>query len=168
MENKVKTYHANLLKKYVDRRVVSCITDCDVGVACLQYVGAAVVDVSGSGDSSMTNGNGVPDISLPPLLSQETSKRLMYPQLSTEQSKQVSDLLVEYHNVPSDLPGRTDCIEYKIRLTCMDTARSKPYPPPHHTRKVVAAEVDAMLNMGVIVPSVVSCFTHCTREEKGW
>ncbi|XP_071098994.1 uncharacterized protein [Haliotis cracherodii] len=43
--NKTKTYHANLLKKYIDREEIKDTTVCDVSIAHLMYASAGLVDV---------------------------------------------------------------------------------------------------------------------------
>ena len=58
-------------------------------------------------------------------------------------------LLEEY----TDIPGKTDLIEYDIRLTTEDPVRSKPYPVPHARKDTIQQEVEMMLRMGVIEES---------------
>ncbi|XP_071081291.1 uncharacterized protein [Haliotis cracherodii] len=96
----------------------------------------------------------MPEISSPNLEAKETYLDVdISSDLTSVQQAEVRALLEEYEDVLTDLPGRTNCIEYKIRLISSDPVRSRPYPLPHHMREVVASEVQSMLDLGVIEPS---------------
>ncbi|XP_046566272.1 uncharacterized protein LOC124274942, partial [Haliotis rubra] len=86
-------------------------------------------------------------------MAEENKVRNTTHDLTPEQKQEVSELVSEYQDVLTDLPGRTDSIEYKIKLTSTEPISSKPYPLPHHMREVVAREVESMLRMDVIEPS---------------
>ncbi|XP_048255087.1 uncharacterized protein LOC125381692 [Haliotis rufescens] len=145
--NKTKTYHANLLKKYIDREEIKDTTVCDVSIAHLMYASAGLVDVKAEEVSML-------DIVSPALVSKETYEDVdMFKDLTEEQQIEVRELVSEFRDVLSDLPGKVDCMQYKIKLTCNEPIRSKPYPLPHHMRDVVAKEIQSMLDMGVIEPS---------------
>ncbi|XP_067676459.1 uncharacterized protein [Haliotis asinina] len=151
--DKLKTYHANLLKKYVDREIAVNTMMCDVSIASLQYVGAGLVDVQEPMDE-VSSGSEQLDVMTIPLTAKETYLDVdISPDLTPEQKQDVRELAAEYQDVLTDLPGRTDSIEYKIKLTSTEPIRSKPYPLPHHMREVVAREVESMLSMDVIEPS---------------
>ncbi|XP_067659772.1 uncharacterized protein [Haliotis asinina] len=151
--DKLKTYHANLLKKYVDREIAVNTMMCDVSIASLQYVGAGLVDVQEPMDE-VSSGSEQLDVMTIPLTAKETYLDVdISPDLTPEQKQDVRELVAEYQDVLTDLPGRTDSIEYKIKLTSTEPIRSKPYPLPHHMREVVAREVESMLSMDVIEPS---------------
>ncbi|XP_071082477.1 uncharacterized protein [Haliotis cracherodii] len=145
--NKTKTYHANLLKKYIDREEIKDTTVCDVSIAHLMYASAGLVDVKAEEVSML-------DIVSPALVSKETYQDVdISKDLTEEQQIEVRELVSEFRDVLSDLPGKVDCMQYKIKLTCNEPIRSKPYPLPHHMRDVVAKEIQSMLDMGVIEPS---------------
>ena len=59
----------------------------------------------------------------------------------------------EYKDVFTDLTGETDLVEWSINLVDDTSFRVNPYPVPYALKKEMNAEVDKMLQMGVIVPS---------------
>lgn len=52
------------------------------------------------------------------------------PELSVKQKKQIDDLLRQYGDIFSDVPGRTEFAEHEIKLNSDKPVRSKPYPTP--------------------------------------
>ena len=55
--------------------------------------------------------------------------------LSPNQQNEVTDLLQGFSETLSDLPGRTRCIEHKIRLVDNTPFRIRQYPLPVHLKK---------------------------------
>ncbi|XP_046545517.1 uncharacterized protein LOC124255665 [Haliotis rubra] len=141
--DKLKTYHANLLKKYIDRESSSCSTVVsDVSVSLPQYVCTGIVDVGDDNVESDVEGD-LPEIVSPPLKAKETYLDVNISQdLSDVQKTDVRELLAEFSDVLTDLPGRTNCMEYKVRLTSSDPVRSRPYPIPHHMRDRCSRDTD--------------------------
>ena len=67
-----------------------------------------------------------------------------------------AELLIEqYPDVLTSLPGRTDVIRYNIKLLTAEPVRSKGYPIPYKTHEVLETEIQEMLDLGVIEPSVI-------------
>jgi len=76
------------------------------------------------------------------------------PELTEQQKKlEVMELLEEFQDVFTDVPGLTTLGEHSITLTSMDPVHSKPYPIPHAMQKVVEKELETMLSLGIIEPS---------------
>ena len=73
--------------------------------------------------------------------------------MTSGQEKQVRELLQDYSNVLTDLPGKTNLVEHDIKLTSEVPVRSKPYPVPHSLSETIKKEVDAMMRMGIIEES---------------
>lgn len=73
--------------------------------------------------------------------------------LIPSQHTDLADLQQRFANVFSPLPGRTNLIQHHIETQPGVTVRSRPYRLPEHKRKVVQAELKAMLEMGVIEES---------------
>ena len=71
-------------------------------------------------------------------------------QLSPSQRADIDRLQQRYADVFSPLPGRTSLIQHRVETHPGVTVRSQPYRLPEHKRKVVQAELKAMLAMGVI------------------
>ena len=70
--------------------------------------------------------------------------------LSPNQQNEVTDLLQGFSETLSDLPGRTRCIEHKIRVVDDTPFRIRQYPLPVHATDAVDTEVDNMLASGII------------------
>ena len=51
------------------------------------------------------------------------------------------------------MPGETNVIQHRVKLTDDTPIRCKPYPLPYTMRKELRNEVDSMLEMGVVRPS---------------
>ncbi|KAG7485602.1 hypothetical protein JOB18_014053 [Solea senegalensis] len=73
--------------------------------------------------------------------------------LSPGQRADVASLQRQFADVFSPLPGRTNLIHHHIETSPGVTVRSRPYRLPEHKRKTVQAELQAMLEMGVIEES---------------
>ena len=139
MEGKHKIFHANLLKLYTPR------DDDDVAAA-----GIAVLEVS--------DNDGVVDdeslLNLPNTEQKETYRDVnVCPELTEEQKREVWDLLEEFQDIFSDIPGRTKLAEHKVELTTSKPIHVKPYPMPYAKRKEVSEEIEKMLKVGIIEPS---------------
>lgn len=135
VKGKTKVFHANLLKRYVNREE-------PVVVATVVYE-----DV----DTPETSTNSLPSC---PLESKETYKQVeIGKELSAEQKAQMEDLLHQYRDIWTDVPGRTNLAEFEVNLTSDVPIQCKPYPLPHAKRNVVKQEVAAMIAMGVIEPA---------------
>ena len=74
--------------------------------------------------------------------------------LTSEQRKEVGTLMKQYPDVLSSLPGRTDQIQHDIKLLTSETIRTKGYSIPYKTRSVMETEIQDMLDLGVIEPSI--------------
>ena len=111
VDGKLKPFQANMLKKYIER------TKDDVSVS-KDVLGAANVAVIGITEDQEDVGT-LEDS--PVLQSEEGLKEVnISPELEQDQYREVSDMLSEYSNVLSDLPGRTTLAEHHINLTSKD------------------------------------------------
>lgn len=143
---KVKTYHANLLKKYVERNEIVQQKD---SVGLLTLVNTAVIEEGEVVDSDSTV-----DFDCPSSGSKESVKDVRVSEdLSSVQDQEIRDLLHEFEDVMTDKPGRTNLIEHDIKLTTTEPFRVKGYPIPFHSQKVVDDEIQKMLDLDVIETS---------------
>ena len=94
------------------------------------------------------------DIPVFPLEATETHEDAVIGTEDPQFKEQIKQLLSEYPDVFSDLPGTTNLEQCKIELSDDNPIRCKPYPVPFTQRDVVKEEVEAMLKMDVIEPSV--------------
>ena len=69
------------------------------------------------------------------------------------QQKEAGNLLEEFSDVLSDVPGTTNLIDHDIKLTTEAPLRQKPYPIPFSHLPIVENEINSMLDMDVIEPS---------------
>ena len=151
--NKEKTFHANMLKAYIRRQEDDTSSTSD---------GVARQD-----DSQDEVTAGVAGVLLPqdepregeiPDSGNYTAKECpsdvkIGDQLDQRKREQLQSLIQDYPEVFTDVPGKTDLIQHKIKLTSNTPVRCKPYPLPYAAREELKNEVESMLKMGVIRPS---------------
>ena len=139
----VNTYHANMLKLYVERQ--------DVMSHCLMSA-----EASSTVDEEVENEEFSLDECAFPTAKQPESYNdvSICEALTSEQRSDVDTLIRQYPDVFTSLPGRTDQIEHNNKLLTSDPIRSKGYPIPFKTRDVMESEIKEMLDLDVIEPSV--------------
>ena len=73
-----------------------------------------------------------------PIERKETHEDLkISPDLSNEQKEQVREVLEEFSDILSDIPGRVKDYEHEIKVTDHRPFRTKQYPIPLHAREAV-------------------------------
>ena len=147
VDGKIKTYHINLLKKYLSRSDGDQGWNIQDGCTAFHGVEATVVREESHPED--------PDLlELLPLGSKENSSHLTYgDQLTPDQLDDLHELVREYSDIFTDVPGCCSRGEHRIDLTTDTPVRSKPYPVPHAIRESLKMDIDAMLEMGVIQKS---------------
>ena len=73
--------------------------------------------------------------------------------LSEDQRRMLKDLIRRYPDVFTDMPGETDVIQHRVKLTDDTPIHCKPYSLPYAMRDKLRNEVDSMLEMVVVSPS---------------
>lgn len=140
MGGKLKTWHANMLKKYVEREA-----KLPERKGVLAVVGVAVIDLEEDGSSEEEL------MSVPRISGSETWRDVEITEdLSESQVVQVQDLLREYDHVFTDVPGRTDLVHHDIVTESNRPVKVKSYPLPFSTTEIVKEEVTKMLKMDII------------------
>ena len=148
VNKKVKTFHANMLKKYIKRDDQDGapqqnsdnkqVVPCD---ACTGIIGGDE-DLSVNDEEMMELAN---------CHQKETVKDVKLGiELTKTQQEEMMDTLVRYAEVFSDIPGKTNVIEHKIKLTNNIPVRSRPYPLPYALRENLKREIQDMLSLGII------------------
>ena len=146
MGSKTKTYHVNMLKKYISREPEGNVVPVDsTDGATVAVAGVIHQDVDPElGEVPDLEGyrqrEGVRDVKLGD-------------ELPEDQRRVLKDLVRRYPDVFTDMPGETDVIQHQIRLSDDTPIRCKPYPLPYAMREELRNEVDTMLEMGVVRPS---------------
>ena len=142
VKGKVRTYHINLLKEYIQRKEEHKAT------SVLEKAGAAIIECE-EGCSSIEDDEHLLEFTR--LEAKETYKDVKISEdLTSEQQKEVRELICEFKEIFSDLPGKTNLVEHKIELTNDEPVRLKPYPIPYSVRESLKKDVDQMLKMGII------------------
>ncbi|KAH3789750.1 hypothetical protein DPMN_167938 [Dreissena polymorpha] len=123
MVNKVKTFHANMLKRYYEQEPpqVSCVEEKGI----LSIVSVAVMDEDDS-KKLMQSGNGVMDAQMecPLGRGKETLNDIeICDDLSCDQKQQVRNVLEDYDHILTDRPGTTNLIEHDIKLTTIEPVK---------------------------------------------
>ena len=74
--------------------------------------------------------------------------------LSENQRHMLKDLTRRYTYVFTDIPGETGVIQHRVKLTNDTPICCKPYPLPYAMREELRNEVDSILEIGVVKPSM--------------
>ena len=143
VNGKERLYHANMMKLYISRQdpgsdepQPSTSTDQST------IFSAAAVIHEEEGDV------------IPTFDSSDQSKSYdVNPLLSPDQKKDIKNLVDEFSDRLSPLPGLTDLEQHGVELTSTAPIRSKCYHTPYATRKIIDEELEKMIKLDVIEPS---------------
>ena len=170
---KIKTFHANMLKKYHVRDPMT--SQSYDGVITIEEAAAVacVIDDSDNVDGDESSSTAVSE--LLPLYNCEQKETVdqvqINPELSSQQKKQVNDLLREYSDIFSDVPRVTNLIEHRIQLTRSEPVRCKMYPVPYKLQETIDKELKDMEAMKIVEGSEAaysSPLVIVIREERRW
>ncbi|XP_069108215.1 uncharacterized protein, partial [Argopecten irradians] len=149
VEGKKKTLHANLLKLYVERRCQVMVGQ-DFGVLSV-VCNAMVTDEDESEDDDFPPGN---IITIPPPTRTESIDDVAVSELLTsDQTTDIRNILAEFEDVLTDVPGKTNLGKHDIKTTTCEPVRVKSHSIPYSMKNTIKEELDKMLRMGVIEPS---------------
>ena len=133
VNKKVKTFHANMLKKYSERADQDAapqqnldnnlVMSCDV---CTRII-AENEDLSVNDDEMMELANCHQKETV-----QDVKLRI---ELTKAQQEEMMNTLARHTKVFSDIQGKTDMIEHKIELIDNNPVRSRPNPLPYAMRE---------------------------------
>ena len=117
VRGKEKTYHANLLKKYVERDgVESTFTEANsVSVVSEQVSDDESVSIE---CPSVTQTEGIDDVHISD-------------EIDAKEREELVGLVSDFTDVLTDVPGHTDIAQHIIQLKTNDPIRSRPYHVPH-------------------------------------
>ncbi|XP_064462232.1 uncharacterized protein LOC135372664 [Ornithodoros turicata] len=128
-----KVFHINILKQYVIRDGAHCA--------------AVAVENTQEEEENV-------DISTMSLTQEQTFRDVkISADITRQQTAGLHALIEEYHDVFSDLPGRTDVLECHLRVTTDDPIQVTQYQIPHALQQTIEDEVQMMLRLGVIEKS---------------
>ena len=126
----VGTYHANMLKQYVERKTVTshCLLSSEANVT---------VD-----EETDTEEFGLDDCAFPTAKQPQSYNDVSVSDaLTSEQRAEVEALIEQYPDVLTSMPGRTDLIQHDIKLSTSEPIRSKGFPVPFKARDVMDSEI---------------------------
>ena len=166
VKDKIRSYHINLLKKYVTRSnpeiqngLFDIVADTDIEcfitnvdsfepTEAFQSAEVFHTDLVDNTENGESFGKIVP---LPSCNRTEfPSDVTLNPELTSEQRSNLNSLLEKYSDIVTDVPLKTNAMTCEIRLTTEDPVRCKPYPVPYARREAIKQEVNKMLELGVI------------------
>lgn len=149
INGKLKSFHINMLRLYTERSKDDKSAKRGNGDV-LAEVGVAIVDIEH--EEEETENSGISDIPFVIQCAQkETFENVhLSPDLSTEQETEMREILKEFPEVFTDIPGKTNLVECDIKLTSQDPIKVKQYPMPYSMTEEVKKEVQQMLQLGVI------------------
>ncbi|XP_076438245.1 uncharacterized protein LOC143277345 [Babylonia areolata] len=136
-----KLYHANLLKRYVERQADSASRE-------VPMVAVAVIEE--------TEPSSVADreLPMPSLVAEETIADLNSgPGLNDKQKEEVLTIARRHEKVITDVPLQTNLAEFDMTVETAKPVRIKQYPLPHAKVEIVKQEVETMKALGVIEPA---------------
>ena len=137
LPNKVKMFHANMLKRYIERDVTE--------IERTEVLGAAVINSGNNENESEVEFS---------CHQKETYKDVhVNPELYPRKQQEIRKLLAEFADIFTDVPKITTLGEHKIELTGSDPVRAKAYPLPYAMHEAVDKEIDAMIALRIIEPS---------------
>ena len=142
VRNKVKIYHANLLKEYIERKINTAASACVLDPERQEGGQKGVVDNELLLEVCESKG-------------QESYRDIdVNRALTMEQKKGIDDIVKTYQAVFTAEPGSTTVTTHRIETTTDIPICVKPYPMPYATRKNIEEEVQKMLDIGVIEPAI--------------
>ena len=104
--------------------------------------------------SDSTEDNDTAEIVIPELERKQTYKDVVVNhELNDIDRREIDNLLRNYDDVLSDIPGRTEVVSHVIKLTSDTPIRQKPYPIPFKSKDIVENEIKSLLQQGIIEPS---------------
>ena len=139
----VRTYHANMLKQYVEHKTVTshCLLSAEANETVYE--------------ETVTEEFGLDNCAFPTAKQPQSYNDVSVSDaLTSEQRAEVEALIEQYPDVLTSVPGRTDLIQHDIKLSTSELIRSKGYPVPFKARDVMDSEIKEMLELGVIKKSV--------------
>ena len=138
VKGNVKTYHANLLKRYIHRKDVQ-------GRSSRSKIVGASVKAKPDNDDLLALWDFTHD--------KNHEKIVICPDLSAEHLSEIKKLIEELRDIFSDQPGETKLEQHRIRITSGEPVRSRPYPTSYAIREAIKIEVDKMIEIGIVEKS---------------
>ena len=154
LDGQHKMFHANMLRKYLVRKTIDNGMVILCGCRHLEIATGGMAE-NDSLEETDTCEERSDDIKYCPLRATQTWKDVkISTDLNEDQQREVRQLLEEYSDVLTDIPGKTNLAECNIELTDDIPFRVKAYPVPYALKKEMDKEVSEMMNADIIESSV--------------
>ena len=154
---KTKIFHANLLKRFVERKVQIPKRQAAVGVEledeevhAPKRQAAMVIEPESEEVTPVSK----KDIPVCPLKATEGPEDVTIGAEDPEFADLLRSLVCEFGDVLTDMPACTTLETYSIQMNDETPVRCRMYPIPFNLWDAVNEEVKSMLQLGVIEPSV--------------
>ena len=138
-----KIYHINRIIKFLERNGQNVV---DGNTNKIMPGGAAVVITEDSGEGEEFS---VPTINL----KEKTTELDINIDLNRKQKDEIQEIVEEFKEVFSEIPGKTTVGEHKIELSDNKPITLKPYIIPSHMTEKLKEEIQLMLQFGIIEES---------------
>ena len=154
LDGQHKMFHANMLRKYLVRKTIDNGMVILCGCRHLEIATGGMTE-NDSLEETDTCEERSDDIKYCPLRATQTWKDVkISTDLNEDQQREVRQLLEEYSDVLTDIPGKTNLAECNIELTDDIPFRVKAYPVPYALKKEMDKEVSEMMKADIIESSV--------------
>ncbi|XP_055865631.1 uncharacterized protein LOC129928743 [Biomphalaria glabrata] len=140
INNRNKVFHINMLQKYNEATDTEEEDDeLEKHISCL-----AIIPEEKEEDMD--------ELVVPTTTSRQTETwhAVKLDNLSSQRKKDIMNLLQEYADIFTDVPGKTTIINHEIKLTSDKPTKSRPYPLPIHYRDFLQKEINDLLEQGII------------------
>ena len=139
VKDKLKVYHANLLKAYIEREE-------ELGEAAAAIAEGLVTSVTCSGEPNELqldpddDDNGFLEIG--GYVAKESIANVKTgPGLNETERAEFLDLAQEFSSLFTEAPGTTNFVQHHINLTSNEPVRSMPYPVPYIIRESLKKDI---------------------------
>ena len=152
IKDKVKMFHINMLKSYVERDDVVVVSDTESNSGDRRGQCAMISIV----DEEIIKSEDGQELLVPPTGEDDETYGHMYISsgLTKEQAREITTVLSKYLQVLTDVPGCRNVLEYQIKVTSNDPIKVKSYPVPYAMIDQVDSEIEnKMLKLWVIEES---------------
>ena len=145
-EGKPKTFHINMLRLYTEREPLKTLEN-----DALAEASVAIIYIEQTADSEISQSESSEIPVVHSVIQTVTVENVnLNPNLPADQKTEAMEILNNFPDVFTDLPGRTDLIECDFKLTSSEPDKVKQYPMPHGVIEDVKIEVQKMIQMDVI------------------
>ena len=140
IKGKVKVFHINMLKLYVEREDGVVVSDKESNSGDRRGRCAMILIVD---EEIMKSENGQ-ELVVPPTGEDHETYEQMHisSELTKEQAREITTVLSKYLQVLTDVPGCTNVLEYKIKVTSNDPIKMKSYPVQYAMIDQVDSEIE--------------------------